>query len=134
MNAAKVVFGASGIDAASVEEIARRASETRKAVYNQFAPKEDVADQMLARMEASVEPLYRDRIPSDENTDFLSTALLGNYAQAMITVISDFPYDPKQIRRIVRVLIECIGRTHSNSSPGRSETARGMTPSVIAPD
>lgn len=175
LNAAETVFGKLGYDATSVEDIARRAQVTRKTVYNQFASKEDLAEQLLARNEALVEPLYRDRIlagedaivlletilldsagwcvanpnlalmalapvkrpnldppegrPSfqgivrdtirlgqaqgrirpDEDAEFLSMVLLGIFAQAMITVIAGFPYDPRHIRRIVRVLIEGIG-------------------------
>lgn len=175
LNAAEMVFGEVGFEAASVEDIARRAKVTRKTVYNQFTSKEDVAEHLLARNETAVEPLYRARIeagesavtlletilldsagwcvanpnlalmalapvkrpnleppadrPSfqgivrdtirlgqaqgrirrDEDADFLSMVLLGIYAQAMITILAGFPYDPKQIIRIIRILLEGIG-------------------------
>lgn len=174
LNAAEMVFGEVGFEAASVEDIARRAKVTRKTVYNQFTSKEDVAEQMLARNETAVEPLYRSRIeagenaedlletilldsagwcvanpnlalmalapvkrpnleppadrPSfqgivrdtiqlgqmqgkirrDEDADLLTMILLGIYAQAMITILAGFPYDPEQIKRIIRILLEGI--------------------------
>jgi AcrR family transcriptional regulator len=180
--AAEAVFGEMGYEAASVEVIAQRANVTRKTVYNQFASKEDVAEQLLARNEALVEPLYRDRIRSgeaaiallenilldsagwcvanpnlalmalapakrpnleppegrpsfqgivrdtillgqvqgtirrDEDAEFLSMILLGIYAQAMITVIAGFPYDPAQIKRIIRILIEGAGSPRPSSA------------------
>ena len=191
LNAAEAVFGELGFEAASVEVIAQRANVTRKTVYNQFASKEDVAEQLLARNEALVEPLYRERIRSDEpaiallenilldsagwcvanpnlalmalapakrpsldppedrpsfqgivrdtirlgqaqgtirrdeDAEFLSMILLGIYAQAMITVIAGFPYDPVQIKKIIRVLIEGVGSTRptpASEDLGSSET------------
>ncbi len=40
------------------------------------------------------------------------------YAQTMITVLSSCAYDPEQIRRIIRVLIEGVGPTAPAAAPG----------------
>lgn len=175
MDAAESAFRELGYDSTRVEDIARSAGLTRKTVYNLFLSKEDVAEQVIARNEATSEPLYRGRIengedavallerillenaewcisnpniatmalvpnkrpglappagrPSfqrivrdairlgqrqgrfrnDENADFMSMVLLGIYAQAMISILAGHPYDPDQIRRIIRVVVEGIG-------------------------
>ncbi|RUS63414.1 TetR/AcrR family transcriptional regulator [Pseudorhodobacter sp. E13] len=48
-------------------------------------------------------------VRNDEDADFMSMLLLGIYAQAMITVLAGHPYDPDQIRRIIRLLVQGIG-------------------------
>lgn len=61
LDAADAAFREKGFAATSVEEIAIQAGLTRKTVYNLFASKDDIASQLIARVEASDAP-YRDRI------------------------------------------------------------------------
>ena len=53
LDAAEAVFRENGFAATSVEEIATRAGLTRKTVYNLFASKDDIASQLIARVEAN---------------------------------------------------------------------------------
>ena len=64
LDAADAAFREKGFAATSVEEIAIRAGLTRKTVYNLFASKDEIASQLIARVEASDAP-YRDRIEAD---------------------------------------------------------------------
>ncbi|PWK72661.1 TetR/AcrR family transcriptional regulator [Aminobacter sp. AP02] len=66
LDAAHAAFGEKGFAATSVEEIARRAGLTRKTVYNLFASKDDIALQLIARVEANDAP-YRDRMADGED-------------------------------------------------------------------
>lgn len=66
LDAADAVFREKGFAATSVEEIARRAGLTRKTVYNLFATKDEIASQLIARVEASDAP-YRCRIGAGED-------------------------------------------------------------------
>ncbi|ODT19640.1 MAG: TetR family transcriptional regulator [Mesorhizobium sp. SCN 65-12] len=50
-----------------MEEIATRAGLTRKTVYNLFSSKDEVAVQLIARLEAEPDPLYRARIAANED-------------------------------------------------------------------
>lgn len=61
LDAADAAFREKGFAATSVEEIAMRAGLTRKTVYNLFASKDEIASQLIARVEANDAP-YRDRI------------------------------------------------------------------------
>jgi len=66
LDAAEAAFGELGFSGASVEDIAERAGLTRKTVYNQFSSKEEIAVEVIARMEALPDPLYRARLAADE--------------------------------------------------------------------
>lgn len=66
LNAADAAFREMGFDATSVEEIANRAGLTRKTVYNLFASKDDIASQLIARVEANDAP-YRDRMKDGDD-------------------------------------------------------------------
>lgn len=66
LDAADTAFRDLGVEATTMEEIARRAGLTRKTLYNRFASKEDVALSLIARIEAEPEPLYRARLAADE--------------------------------------------------------------------
>ncbi len=61
LDAADAIFLEKGFASTSVEEIAVRAGLTRKTVYNLFASKEEVASQLIARVEAN-DAVYRDRM------------------------------------------------------------------------
>jgi AcrR family transcriptional regulator len=61
LDAADAAFREKGFATTSVEEIAMRAGLTRKTVYNLFASKDEIASQLIARVEANDAP-YRDRI------------------------------------------------------------------------
>lgn len=66
LDAADAAFRELGFAATSMEEIATRAGLTRKTVYNLFASKEEIAGQLIARVEANDAP-YRDRIDAGED-------------------------------------------------------------------
>lgn len=65
LNAADAAFREMGFAATSVEEIANRAGLTRKTIYNLFASKDEIALQLIARVEANDAP-YRARIEAGE--------------------------------------------------------------------
>jgi TetR/AcrR family transcriptional regulator, regulator of autoinduction and epiphytic fitness len=69
LDAAQAAFAAKGFAETSVEEIATRAGLTRKTVYNLFASKDEIALQLIARVEAD-DARYRERIEAGES--FLS--------------------------------------------------------------
>lgn len=66
LDAADAAFREKGFAATSVEEIAIRAGLTRKTVYNLFATKDEIALQLIARVEANDAP-YRVRIGAGED-------------------------------------------------------------------
>ena len=66
LDAADAAIREKGFAGASVEEIARRAGLTRKTVYNLFASKDEIASQLIARVEANDAP-YRDRMTAGED-------------------------------------------------------------------
>lgn len=66
LDAADAAFRDLGVEATTMEEIARRAGLTRKTVYNLFAAKDAVALALIARIEAEPEPLYRARLAANE--------------------------------------------------------------------
>lgn len=65
LDAADAAFREKGVAATSVEEIAERAGLTRKTVYNLFASKDEIALQLIARVEAGDAP-YRERMEAGE--------------------------------------------------------------------
>jgi len=68
LDAADAAFRELGFAGASMEEIATRAGLTRKTVYNLFNSKDEVAVQLIARLEeAEPDPLYRARIAANED-------------------------------------------------------------------
>ena len=66
LDAADAAFREMGFAATSVEAIANRAGLTRKTVYNLFASKDEIASQLIARVEANDLP-YRDRMKAGED-------------------------------------------------------------------
>jgi AcrR family transcriptional regulator len=70
LDAADAAFREMGVTATSVGEIANRAGLTRKTVYNLFASKEEIALQLIARVEANDGP-YRDRIAAGADVPVL---------------------------------------------------------------
>ena len=66
LNAADAAFRELGFAATSVEKIANRAGLTRKTVYNLFTSKDEIASQLIARVEANDAP-YRDRMKAGED-------------------------------------------------------------------
>lgn len=67
LDAADLAFRELGFAGASVEDIARRAGLTRKTVYNLFGSKDEIALQLIARVEAEPDPLYRARMAANED-------------------------------------------------------------------
>ena len=65
LDAANAAFRETGFAATSMEEIANRAGLTRKTVYNLFASKDEIARQLIARVEANDRP-YRERMAAGE--------------------------------------------------------------------
>ncbi len=66
LDAADAAFREMGFAATSVAAIANRAGLTRKTVYNLFASKDEIASQLIARVEANDLP-YRDRMKAGED-------------------------------------------------------------------
>jgi len=66
LDAADMAFRELGFADTSVEEIASRAGLTRKTVYNLFGSKEDIALQLIARVEAG-DAIYRARMHANED-------------------------------------------------------------------
>jgi AcrR family transcriptional regulator len=66
LDAADTAFRELGFAGCTMEEIARRAGLTRKTVYNLFASKEDLAFQLIARVEAADQG-YRARMAANED-------------------------------------------------------------------
>ena len=66
LDAADAAFREKGFAATSVGEIAMRAGLTRKTVYNLFVSKDDIAAQLIARVEAN-DASYRDRMAAGED-------------------------------------------------------------------
>jgi AcrR family transcriptional regulator len=118
LDAADAVFREKGFAATSMEEIAIRAGLTRKTVYNLFASKDDIAFQLIARLEANDGP-YRDRIRANENvfsllqTVFLDSArwCLANPSLARLALAPaerptlEPPADRPSFQRLVRDIL-----------------------------
>ncbi|WP_083196754.1 TetR/AcrR family transcriptional regulator [Rhizobium sp. AC27/96] len=66
LDAAVLAFREAGFAETSVEEIATRAGLTRKTVYNLFGSKEEIALQLIARVEAG-DAIYRARMEANED-------------------------------------------------------------------
>ncbi|MGN7099623.1 TetR/AcrR family transcriptional regulator [Brevundimonas diminuta] len=78
LDAAEAAFRELGYAGASVEEIATRAGLTRKTVYNLFSSKEEIALQLIARVEAR-DQAYRERLAAGEDVlSLLETVLLDS--------------------------------------------------------
>ncbi|WP_066468800.1 TetR/AcrR family transcriptional regulator [Bosea sp. WAO] len=75
LDAANAAFREMGFPATSVEAIANRAGLTRKTVYNLFASKDEIASQLIARVEANDAP-YRDRMKAGEGVLHLLEGVL----------------------------------------------------------
>lgn len=80
LDAADKAFQELGFAQTSIEEIARRAGLTRKTVYNLFASKEDIAQRLIARVEAE-DADYRARIAEDEHAVSLLERVLLDSAR-----------------------------------------------------
>ena len=80
LDAADAAFRVLGYEATSVEEIANRAGLTRKTIYNLFASKEDIALQLIARVEAQDAP-YRARMQANEEALELMEVVFLDSAQ-----------------------------------------------------
>ena len=76
LDAAAATISEIGYDATTIDMVAARAGLTRKTAYNLFASKEDIADQIVARIEAGSEPLYRHRIEAGEDARSLIEEIL----------------------------------------------------------
>ncbi|WP_267549954.1 TetR/AcrR family transcriptional regulator [Rhizobium rhizogenes] len=70
LDAAALAFREAGFAETSVEEIAMRAGLTRKTVYNLFGSKEEIALQLIARVEAG-DAVYRARMGANEDVFLL---------------------------------------------------------------
>lgn len=80
LDAADMAFRELGFSNTSVEEIANRAGLTRKTVYNLFASKDDIAAQLIARVEAD-DATYRGRMQAGEEAlSLLQRVLLDSAA------------------------------------------------------
>jgi AcrR family transcriptional regulator len=94
LDAADAAFLEMGFANTSMEEIASRAGLTRKTVYNLFNSKEEIASQLIARVEAD-DALYRARMEADEDvfplleTVFLDSArwCLANPSLARLALV-----------------------------------------------
>jgi TetR/AcrR family transcriptional regulator, regulator of autoinduction and epiphytic fitness len=80
LDAADKAFREIGYSETSIEEIASRAGLTRKTVYNLFASKEDIAQRLIARVEAQ-DTAYRACIEADENAVALLDRALADSAR-----------------------------------------------------
>lgn len=118
LDAADAAFQEKGFAATSVEEIAMRAGLTRKTVYNLFASKEEIALQLIARVEADDAP-YRDRMKAGGDafvlleSVFLDSArwCLANSALAKLALAPverpsfEPPPDRASFQRLVRDIL-----------------------------
>ena len=80
LDAAAAAIAEVGYEATTLEMVAARAGLTRKTAYNLFASKADIADHLVARIEAESEPLYRHRIDAGEDARALVEAMLTDSA------------------------------------------------------
>jgi AcrR family transcriptional regulator len=118
LDAADAAFREKGFAATSVEEIAMRAGLTRKTVYNLFASKDEIASQLIARVEGNDAP-YRDRMKAGEDVFsllegvFLDSArwCLANPSLAKLALAPaerpslDPPPDRPSFQRLVRDIL-----------------------------
>jgi AcrR family transcriptional regulator len=180
LDAANAAFRETGFANVSMEQIAQRAGLTRKTIYNLFNSKEEIAQRLIARVEAgdaiyrarmagnedvfvqlenvfldsarwclanpslarlalapaerpSLEPpagrpsfqrLVRDLlvlgqqqgvIREDDDPDFMALVLLGIYGQAMITALSGGRFSEDEVRHMIRIVVEGIGKQRALS-------------------
>jgi TetR/AcrR family transcriptional regulator of autoinduction and epiphytic fitness len=115
LDAADTAFREKGFHATSVEEIATRAGLTRKTVYNLFASKDDIALQLIRRVEAE-DRSYRHRMEAGEDVFclledvFLDSArwCLANPSLAKLALAPqerpslELPRDRPSFQRLVR--------------------------------
>lgn len=80
LDSAAAAISEVGYDAMTIDMVAARAGLTRKTAYNLFASKEDIADQLVMRLEAASEPLYRHRIVAGEDARSLVESILMDNA------------------------------------------------------
>lgn len=118
LDAADAAFREKGFAGTSVEEIAMRAGLTRKTIYNLFASKDEIAAQLIARVEANDAP-YRDRMDAGEDVFpllegvFLDSAYwcLANPSLAKLALAPaerpslDPPPDRPSFQRLVRDIL-----------------------------
>lgn len=118
LNAADAAFRELGFAETSVEEIASRAGLTRKTIYNLFVSKDDIANHLIARVEADDAP-YRARMQAGEDvfalleTVFLDSAswCLANPALAKLALAPaqrpslEPPADRPTFQRLVRDIL-----------------------------
>lgn len=118
LDAADALFRDKGVADTSVEEIAVRAGLTRKTVYNLFASKDEIALQLIARVEAN-DAAYRDRLVAGEHglelleSVFLDSArwCLANPSLAKLALAPierpscDPPSDRPSFQRLVRDIL-----------------------------
>jgi AcrR family transcriptional regulator len=83
LDAADNAFRALGYDGVSIEEIARRAGLTRRTVYNRFGGKQEIAEALIARVEAG-DAGYRARLTAgDPALSLLERVLLDSAGWCM---------------------------------------------------
>jgi TetR/AcrR family transcriptional regulator, regulator of autoinduction and epiphytic fitness len=80
LDAADAAFREKGFPNVSMEEIAQRAGLTRKTVYNLFNSKEEIASQIIARVEAE-DASYRSRMEAGEDVSLLLVDVFLHSAQ-----------------------------------------------------
>jgi TetR/AcrR family transcriptional regulator of autoinduction and epiphytic fitness len=80
LDAANAAFRENGYPNVSMEEIAQRAGLTRKTIYNLFNSKEEIALQLLARIEAG-DAIYRARMDANEDVFLLLDDILLHSAR-----------------------------------------------------
>ncbi len=76
LDAAAALISEIGYEATTIDRVVTRAGLARKTAYNLFTSKEDIADQLVARLEAEGEPLYRHRIDAGEDARSLVQTIL----------------------------------------------------------
>ncbi|QGM99539.1 TetR/AcrR family transcriptional regulator [Methylocystis parvus] len=81
LDAADAAFRETGIPNVSMEEIAQRAGLTRKTLYNLFSSKEEIAHQLVIRVEAQGVAIYHPRIEAGESVISLLAEVFGSSAR-----------------------------------------------------
>lgn len=84
LNAADAAFREKGFASTSMEEISTRAGLTRKTIYNLFSSKEEIAAQLIARVEADDQP-YRACMEVNEDVFPLLEKVLLDSARWCLT-------------------------------------------------
>lgn len=81
LEAADALFRDGGMSGASMEDIAQRAGLTRKTLYNLFSSKEEIAFQLVIRVEAQGVAMFRPRIEAGESALPLLGEVLASSAR-----------------------------------------------------